>query len=888
MIPLIEYTEAVQGWTDEILSPYVSKLSLLKTGFVGIKEFNDPLWGTIALQPQEIVVLDSPLLQRLRRIRQLGVVHLVYGSANHTRLEHSIGVCHQVGRIATSISSHAASDESITDEDCRLLRLTGLCHDIGHGALSHVVENALKNDRVTRSLIREFTSQHAMDSTPHLSEIAAHAMMQSTRFRELIREAYRIARLPDEPDHPDKMSRMVIGKKVSDAVPLLHELISGPFDADKLDYMPRDAMMTGVPVVTDIGRLIQKVRAVNVASDRLPASLAAVVESQEKGHLVIGLAPSGGSTLDEVAVGRSLMFDKVYRHHKVRAAEAMVAGIIDALGHVLSVSRPLLPLSIFDDQLLNLTPAIAGTLGGNPHDPSNVSELVGFDIAGRLSQRNLFVRAFAFSQHIPEDPYSGQEDHRLALDTLIRDASKPDTRRRLVREIADMVQTMARRLNQSLPQLILENIDRYVWVDPPAAGHPDGKPDPSRAYLIGVDGRPREVRHLNPDQRGWVDAYTNTHDMGYVFTIAELVPLVAVATKIVVFKMYSLRVSDDWALPAKMSPSTIDTIESQLLDTGFYEDIPPALRPAPEKMRVAGIAPRIEEVVKHLSSVQSPTSSPRELHEGGMSAQRVRDWVRQFGAEYEPQALKIAENVRIYGRPETSAALDGFLNSKIGAAFRGGAIVPIGQPKDGSAVVAYHAGEIARDHSCRVLNIADALTSNDPIVFVDDFVSRGSSTISIFQSLMGFPTTEDLNEERPGPLNSDFQKNLTERTVAFLFTAGLDAGPGRLRSALGEMGFAKSIPISVSNTERDLPTVDSVLAEPERARFRNRVADIGRQLLAGVDEGKAADRQLGYGNRGLLIAFPYNTPTATLTAIWKAGVVDTWRWFPILPRRGKL
>src|SRR5438128_1782454 len=73
---------------------------------------------------------------------------------------------------------------------------------------------------------------------------------------------------------PESIQNAIIGKPIADGIPLLHELISGPFDADKLDYMTRDAVMSGVPVVTDMARLVQKVRAVQIPEASLPERVA--------------------------------------------------------------------------------------------------------------------------------------------------------------------------------------------------------------------------------------------------------------------------------------------------------------------------------------------------------------------------------------------------------------------------------------------------------------------------------------------------------------------------------------------------------------------------------------------------------------------------------------
>ena len=277
--------------------------------------------------------------------------------------------------------------------------------------MSHVVENALRNNEVCQDLLLAFRKKINKDGKLQLSELAAHFMLKSEAFNQLLAVAFNIAGLHFDPHLADKMSMMVIGEPVTNNLPLLHELISGPFDADKLDYMPRDARMCGVPVVTDIDRLIQKIRATQLSESELPYEIAEVVESSTAPFTIIGLAPSGASTLDEVAIGRSLMFDKIYRHHKVRAAEAMVAVIVENIGDLLTQYQPLLPLVLHDEELLTLNSSrISEMVGGaiNVIDESRVA--VGLDIVDRLSQRRLFVRAFAFSQHMPEDPYRGDAD----------------------------------------------------------------------------------------------------------------------------------------------------------------------------------------------------------------------------------------------------------------------------------------------------------------------------------------------------------------------------------------------------------------------------------------------------------------------------------------------
>src|SRR5260370_10619283 len=102
------YRESVVDWAEKRLKPYIQRIESLpslrdKAG----KEINDAVWRTISLTPFEVLILDSPLVQRLRRVRQLGVVHWVYPGAGHSRLEHCLGAVHQVQRLCEAINRHA-------------------------------------------------------------------------------------------------------------------------------------------------------------------------------------------------------------------------------------------------------------------------------------------------------------------------------------------------------------------------------------------------------------------------------------------------------------------------------------------------------------------------------------------------------------------------------------------------------------------------------------------------------------------------------------------------------------------------------------------------------------------------------------------------------------
>ncbi len=158
----------------------------------------DPLYGYISLSEGERKILDTPQVQRLRRIRQLGFSSLTYPGATHTRFEHSLGVMHLAGEFAESLD---LSDDYITD-----VRLAGLLHDVGHGPFSHASE----------TILEEEGRSHEEISCAVVDELADI--------------------LPASPDH---VKALIRGNAEVN-------LIAGAIDADRMDYLRRDSGATGI------------------------------------------------------------------------------------------------------------------------------------------------------------------------------------------------------------------------------------------------------------------------------------------------------------------------------------------------------------------------------------------------------------------------------------------------------------------------------------------------------------------------------------------------------------------------------------------------------------------------------------------------------------------
>jgi hypothetical protein len=280
--------------------------------------------------------------------------------------------------------------------------------------------------------------------------------------------------------------------------------------------------------------------------------------------------------------------------------------------------------------------------------------------------------------------------------------------------------------------------------------------------------------------------------------------------------------------------------------------------------------------------------SAGEISNQPFTKAHVSDWVRQFKPQFAEYALRAAEAMQLVGRADTNSAINNFFENSPDVFPGGASIVPLGGPKDGASIVAYYARTAAGHHNCEVRSIETALALKAPLLLVDDFIGRGSTTISFFEGLLGLADTQQLGQDRPEALDEVMASRLRSRDIALVFSAGLDGAEEAVRAKLESFGVSK-VRFHVDRPQSALPTLSSSLTGEGLDVFTAECRRIGQQLVAeeGVAQATIDSRSLGYGNHGLLVVFPYNTPTATLTALWKAGVVDDQLWQPLIPRLKK-
>jgi hypothetical protein len=244
----------------------------------------DPIWNTIRVDEVAIRIVDAPAFQRLRHIKQLGLAHLVYPGATHTRFDHALGVHHLAGRALERLGEREVL-ETVDPLDRVLVPLAALLHDIGHYPFSHALEE-LESGRIPghhEALVGRFLADAEVAAV--LASVSADA---AARIEAMIRGA------SDSP---------------------LQGLVSGSLDLDKIEYLKRDARFCGVPYgEVDVDRLLD---GLTLARD--PAG----------GRLEVAVHEKGVAALESLLFSKYQMFRNVYWHHAVRAATVMYKRVVD-------------------------------------------------------------------------------------------------------------------------------------------------------------------------------------------------------------------------------------------------------------------------------------------------------------------------------------------------------------------------------------------------------------------------------------------------------------------------------------------------------------------------------------------------------------------------------
>lgn len=245
------------------------------------KRIYDEVHGFIELTQLELELIDTPVLQRLRRIKQLSAAYIVYPGATHTRFSHSIGTMHLAGKVANRLNEMGYIDSAAV----QLLRVAALLHDVGHTPFSHTIEMYYKKKGGGDSC-HEFLTREVILRDPDIKTILRNHGLD-----------------------PMEVVSILEGKHKN---PIYNLLLNSDLDVDRMDYLLRDAIHTGVAYgLVDINRIINTL----------------IVD--EEGNLAV--LDKGLQAVENFYVARLHMYQAVYYHKTITGFELLLERLFERL-----------------------------------------------------------------------------------------------------------------------------------------------------------------------------------------------------------------------------------------------------------------------------------------------------------------------------------------------------------------------------------------------------------------------------------------------------------------------------------------------------------------------------------------------------------------------------
>ncbi len=524
------------------------------------KVIHDPVWGTMMFFPWEMKILDSPLLQRLRRINQVGLAVLTYPSAHHSRFEHTIGVMSVVTQMVDNINkenkNYNEESKLISNEELYKLRFAALMHDVGHCFFSHLSETIY--GRLNEFV--ELKKAIPFFSSAKEHEIFAYIIVNCDAFKNFVKEKVSTYPYKINDNFFEDIGKMIVGAFLEPQTIDSHgiikkyyltQIINGQYDADKLDYLRRDSYTAGLALTYDIERFLHKIRIVGKTDDN---------DKTTAMHLTIPIA--GISAVEEMAFSQLMLTSYIYQHQKVLATDALVQDIVEGMYNNGKLQHPCDFLNYTDDDIFKIYDnALDADFNLSISQKKIVSQShkTLSDIVRIVRNRDLPKRALAINFNTVDGVDNNNNTKYVVAD--IADTLKS------IAELREEICSEAQIISNMLPEKYggKKTIDIYdIHISVPKTSVAK---DLSNAFVVNNEN---EFVPLNSIVRlsDWADAFSFHKWNAYVFSRGDISPIVSIASK-KVFERHHLKFNNDKVFKNLKDEREIINIMNILKDYGY-------------------------------------------------------------------------------------------------------------------------------------------------------------------------------------------------------------------------------------------------------------------------------------------------------------------------------
>lgn len=870
---------------------YLERADLSKQG----KEIFDAVWGNIEFSSGEIYILDSPLLQRLRKIKQLGLAHYVYCGSDYSRFYHTTGVVFLADRMAASINKSNINRKEEQEYFKSVVRLAAIFHDVGHMFLSHVSEHYFgksplypRHEEVDGMLMM---FERRAKKSASLHELLSCMIVNTVEVRRLLKcVGKRLEGITIDSDDEierviEYISGLIVGVPVDRDVLPYSSIINGAIDADKCDYLSRDSHVTRVPVAVDISRLTQKLSVVETKEINM-SDLWHNDSDASKPLYELAMANSAEKALFQLCIARTIMFDSVYYHHKVLTAETEMRGLINELANLEK------PIFISFDEILEYTDdafnrfffdGLTATRKGRDLETIRKVQRE----LERVSNRNMAKRIACIMPDFLEGTQCSRE--KLFDDVLTNLNSEEESA--LLGKVQEQYFTINRLLDNAV-----DPADSNIFIiQPPNILYGHSKIQvPINLY----NGSRREFRDYE-----LVSSRETSSSASYVVTNAENRHLMYLALEKVLYKEYHVTLKDECAACGKFDDDHVRKNYNDLFLKGYFNDTPDLIK---ESLLCQYIQEsQIEEIRQKFSLYEGPNGYTVGKAEICLFFKQIicACGEKECCRKIVQGIYRLLKAATFVDREFVGANL-GVILSEISFAGKNITVLPLGGLRDSAVHIAYYFNDVHLDGKTitskeSLSEILDDDSSTD-IIFFDDGSYSGMQLISIMQEYLGISAEKrTTDEQHVVPLEAALQEKLLGKNIIYCFLLFNVSKQEDTKKALCELGLKNVNFAYAQDMSSKIFEQDDIFENDEQKRLvKEFLHDVGYNIIKSQksedgsykehwSDQRAQDSALGYNDAQQMVILKSSVPTYTITPFWQKGTYRSIDWHPLFLRTNK-